>query len=99
MKNHERKHLSRIAALGCIVCANLGIAGSPAEVHHPRSGQGMSQRASHEDGIPLCPMHHRLGGYGVAIHAGQKGWEKRYGTELELLSQVRRELGITEEAL
>jgi hypothetical protein len=49
----------------------------------------MGQRASHFDAIGLCPTHHRTGGYGVAIHAGQKEWESRYGTELELLEYTR----------
>lgn len=85
----ERRHLDRVAALGCIVCINLGHADSPAEIHHPRAGQGMGQRASHFDAIPLCPLHHRTGGHGVAIHAGQKTWEKKYGTERALLEQVK----------
>lgn len=33
-------------------------------------------------------MHHRTGGYGVAIHAGQKTWEKRYGTQRDLLTAI-----------
>jgi len=53
----------------------------------------MGQRALHSQSIPLCHVHHRTGGYGVAIHAGQKEWEKRYGTELELLAQVKRLIG------
>lgn len=98
MTNDEKRHMSRVAGLGCIVCRNEGYGASPAACHHIRAGQGMSQRASNYEVLPLCGAHHQTGGYGVAIHAGQKEWEKRYGTELELLSQVRRELGITEEA-
>lgn len=39
----------------------------------------------------MCPNHHRLGGSGVAIHAGQKTWESLYGSELELLDQTIEE--------
>jgi hypothetical protein len=39
--------------------------------------------------IPLCPNHHQNGGYGVALHAGQREWEKRYGSEEALLEQVK----------
>ena len=94
MKQAEREHLSALTDLGCIACRNAGIPDSPAEVHHIRAGQGMSQRASNYDTIPLCPMHHRLGGHGVAIHAGQKTWESIYGTERDLLDQCRQLLGV-----
>jgi hypothetical protein len=49
----------------------------------------MGQRASHFETIPLCADHHQHGGHGVAIHAGKKTWEERFGTELELLEKVR----------
>ncbi|MDP1019692.1 Ref family recombination enhancement nuclease, partial [Klebsiella pneumoniae] len=64
-----------------------------AEVHHIRNGQGIAQRADHKKTLPLCPPHHRTGGHGVAIHAGQKTWEENYGTESELLDQVTAEVG------
>ncbi|MEH3266824.1 hypothetical protein POW17_27100, partial [Klebsiella pneumoniae] len=37
-------------------------------------------------------QHHRCC---VAIHAGRKSWEEKFGTEAELLSQVLQELGET----
>jgi hypothetical protein len=80
----EKQHVSRVVALGCVA----GDCGRAAEAHHPRRGQGMGQRASHMDVIPLCPDHHRNGGFGVAIHAGQKTWEAKFGTEAELLELV-----------
>jgi len=90
----ERRHLSKVAALGCQVCRNLGFEDSPAEIHHPRTGQGKGQKAPHSSAIPLCPTHHRTGGLGVAIHAGQKTWEAIYGKELDLLNQVKGLLGV-----
>lgn len=90
----ERRHMDAVARLGCIVCRNLGYGPTPAEIHHPRKLAGLSQRASHFDVIPLCPAHHRTGGVGVALHAGQRTWEAKYGTESELLEQVRRELEV-----
>jgi hypothetical protein len=89
MKKAESIHLDNVAELGCIVCYNKGHPDTPACIHHIRAGQGMSQRASSYETIPLCPTHHQHGGFGVAIHAGQRTWEKKYGTELELLEQVR----------
>ncbi len=88
MTANERLHLSRVAALGCIVCRNLGYGMTPAEVHHIRTGQGL-KRASHFETLPLCHAHHRTGGYGVAFHAGKEAFEANYGTELELLQQTR----------
>lgn len=89
----ELRHMDAVARLGCVVCRNLGHGASPAEIHHPRFLAGGAQRASHFDAIPLCPSHHRTGGIGVALHAGQRTWEAKYGTEAELLEQTRREMG------
>lgn len=84
----EKAHMSKVVELGCIACRTKGIYGTPAEVHHLRVGVGMGQRSGHKKSIPLCPPHHRTGGFGVAIHAGQKTWEAEFGTEEELLAQV-----------
>lgn len=73
----EKKHMSRVAELGCIVCS------SPAQVHHIREGQGMSQRASNWLVIPLCPEHHT----GVlSVHKTAKQFANIYGSELDLLA-------------
>ncbi|EPK3183987.1 TPA: hypothetical protein NKO55_000282 [Enterobacter asburiae] len=92
MKKADRIHLQKVANLGCVVCRNLGFGYSPAEIHHLRRGCGAGQRSAHKRSIPLCPPHHRTGGYGVAIHAGQRKWEENYGSEEALLEQVNREL-------
>lgn len=82
MKASERAYLSKVSELGCMICA------MPAEIHHIRTGQG-HKRANHSEVIPLCPRHHRTGGYGVAIHAGIKAWEEMFGTELDMLERVK----------
>lgn len=92
----EKRHMSRVAELGCVVCRNLGHGPTPAELHHPRTGVGKGQRSSNMDVLPICPFHHRLGGHGEAFHSGQKTWQAKYGTEAELLEQTRREMGILE---
>lgn len=79
----EQRHMDAVAALGCMVC------GRNAEIHHITTGMGMSQRASNLQVIPLCPEHHRTGGHGVAIHAGKRTWEAKFGYELELLDKLR----------
>lgn len=78
----DRRYFTRVAALGCILC------GGPAEIHHI-TGAGMGLKSSNRDVIPLCPPHHRTGGYGVAVHAGTKEWERIHGTQPELLAKVK----------
>lgn len=93
MTKAEREYLSRVADLGCIACLQLGIPDTPAEIHHVRHGQGAGQRSKHIGGtLGLCPAHHRTGGYGTALHAGQKAFEKKFGSEQTLLDIVNRRL-------
>lgn len=95
----EAIHMSSVAALGCVVCRNLNLIDwenpPAAEIHHIREMAGAGQRSSHFDVIGLCPIHHRLGD-GSKRYAGQIGFHfspetfvKRYGTQSELLEQVR----------
>jgi len=88
----EKRHMSRVAAIGCIACLNKGYGQTRPEdtgIHHIRTGYGASQRAPHTEVIGLCALHHQYGGLGVAFHAGQESWEANFGNELELLEQVR----------
>ena len=90
MTKAEKKYLSRVADLGCIICIRLGYAGTPSEIHHVRGlGLGMGVRSSHYDTLPLCPSHHR--GSTTGYHGlGRKAFERQYNTtEHELLLQVK----------
>ena len=87
-KKVETNHMNKVVSLGCIVCLNNGYYDTPAEIHHI-GNQAMGKRASNYETIPLCPIHHRTGGYGQAVHAGRKSFEDTFGTEQELLEQVR----------
>lgn len=87
MNKDELAYQRRVRELGCIICER------PASLHHIRAGVGKGQKASEYDVIPLCPDHHQHGGYGVAFHAGKKVWEDTYGTEAELLEEVKQRLG------
>lgn len=84
----EREHMAKVAALGCCVCYNNGYDDTQAEIHHINA-KAMGMKSSNYHVIPLCHIHHRTGGYGVAIHAGLRAFEKINGTELELLEQVK----------
>lgn len=79
----ERRHMDRVAQLGCLLC------NSPAEIHHIREGQGMGQRAAHWLTVPLCPDCHR-GPRGV--HGDKTVLKMRKWTELDLLAETIRRL-------
>lgn len=86
--NAAKRHMGRVAALGCILCrVHFFVEGEPANVHHIREGQGGAQRASDFLTIPLCPEHH-TGSSG--IHGlGVRGFYTRYRlTELDLLAMT-----------
>lgn len=76
----EKRYMGSVACLNCLIC------GMPAEVHH--CGTHMGGGRSHDNVVPLCHRHHRTGGYGVAIHAGKKEFERLYGSESEMLKTV-----------
>lgn len=89
----EREHMAKVAALGCIICELYHDApDAPAEIHHITTRRGYGQRAKHTEVLPLCPMHHRLGESGVAVHNGVKTWEERYDTQENLLKVVELKL-------
>jgi hypothetical protein len=71
-----KRHLSRVAGLGCILCAHHGDHGTPAEIHHPKEWTGAGQRASDWLAVPLCTFHHR--GVGGLHGLGTKGFYARY---------------------
>jgi hypothetical protein len=88
----ERNHIRRAVEMGCALCRHLGIADSPAEYHHQRDGTGAGRRASHFEGFPLCPLHHRLGN--DALHVlGRKAWEEYFHvTEKQFVDQTQAAL-------
>ena len=83
----ESKYMGKVAEMGCIICVNIGHGETPAEIHHTSNGT-MSKRAGNYEVIPLCHIHHRTGGYGVAVHSGRVQWEANFGTEQQLLQQT-----------
>lgn len=93
MNKDEKNHYEKLSKVGCIVCRNLGYGYSAPHIHHIRHGVGLAMRSHWSLAIPLCPMHHQHGGFGVALHAGQKSFEKAFGTESELLQQTLDILG------
>lgn len=85
MNNADKNHLSRVASLGCGLCRRIGYGETPAEIHHPREGQGMAQRASNWLAIGLCPEHHR-GPHG--IHGDRQAFKDARVDEMDLLADT-----------
>src|SRR6266853_5281890 len=80
-----------ISDLGCIVCLNEKLGKSPPDIHHPFEN---GKKVPDDKTIPLCPAHHRTGGFGVALHGtSRRAWSLRFGTERELWLQCRQILG------
>jgi hypothetical protein len=89
----DKEHMNRVASIGCILCKHLDLGETPAQLHHIREGQGMSQRASNFLVVPLCPEHHQ-GNSGV--HGlGERGFYTRYKlSELDLLAMTLEALSL-----
>ena len=90
------QYISLAVGSGCLACALDGIPGTPAEWHHPRAEVGMSERAPDEDGIALCPSHHRGVGMPAVAHEGHcsvhlhpVSFHKSYGDD-EHLTKLQR---------
>jgi len=71
----EKRHMGRVAALGCLICQQ------PANVHHIRTERIKSDFLV----IPLCREHHQ-GDF--SIHMSKRQFEGVYGSELHLLAQT-----------
>lgn len=88
----ERRHLSRVAAMGCLVC------GAPSTVHHVTSDGFQRLARTHERIVPLCPRHHMIQfGPRESVEAlGHAGFTTTYG--IDLLAVADREWLKTKEA-
>lgn len=88
----EAEWMDKIVAHGCVACwVDFNRHVAPA-VHHILRG---GVRLGHLFTLPLCdPGHHQNGDrFGmVSRHPWRKQFEARYGSELELLEQLRKEL-------
>ena len=77
-----KKHLNRVADLGCILCWHLGYEDTPTELHHIRR----AGKRANAPVIGLCPEHHRGN---TGIHGlGRKVFERKYQITEEGLLQI-----------
>lgn len=86
----DAQYMDYAARVGCLICLRLGHRGTPAHLHHPRTGVGAGRRAPDRDVIPLCPAHHTglVGVHGM----GRKAFERHYGVSEEALTHETRRL-------
>lgn len=85
----ESRWMDAVAALGCVVCLKHHQVQTPAAVHHIVEG---SRRLGHFYTIPLCdPGHHQNSptSQKLSRHPHKARFEKKYGTEYELLAYVQ----------
>lgn len=89
---------------GCLACLIEGRPGNPADVHHLLSG---GRRIGHDATIALCCWHHR-GSHsmlsdrhaaeimGPSLAKESRKFQRRYGTDAELLEMQNRLLSEVE---
>lgn len=103
MKKSDQMYLNSISAIGFIACRLQGTPGTPAEMHHPRTGEesGAGLKAPHSQAIPLCPAHHRGTDHPrtPSIHLNKDRFIAMFGTEAELLEATRAVLAKMNECL
>jgi hypothetical protein len=91
MSKEESAFIDRAIEFGCLLTyVKFGIAGTPAEWHHARTGTGGGCRSVHTRGFALAPRFHRNSNEGLHV-MGRKAWERHFGvTELDLVDLSHR---------
>lgn len=86
-----RLHMSRVAALGCLICRRLGYGHVPAQLHHVASGSGLRSDFAV---APLCEEHHEgsSGIHGMGVKAFVRAYKLPGETEYGLLIWVNQDL-------
>jgi len=88
----EKKFMDSVASLGCIVCKLEGVY-SPASIHHI---EGRTKKGAHFKILGLCWFHHQSGTDDhthTSRHPHKAAFERRYGTEYELLEKTKELIG------
>ena len=84
----DKEHWDKIAALGCIACMQDGIFNDYVSIHNT---DGRTKPGAHRKVLALCGPHHQTGGQEApAIHPWKAAFEKKYGTQLELMEKTAK---------
>lgn len=82
----EKLHMSRVAALGCIIQVPHKC-GPRVTLHHCHTGMG--RRKDHMKVIPICWNLHISGPESIDGKViSKKAWQEKYGAEDNLLAKV-----------
>jgi hypothetical protein len=92
----EKEFWSRLATeVGCIACRLDGQMNPLVSIHHI---DGRTKKGAHSLVLPLCAGHHQ-DGTGVAgliaVHPWKARFERKYGSQMDLLAQCKDMLGIS----
>lgn len=84
----EKAMWTRLAALGCIACMKDGRFNDFVSIHHV---DGRTKPGCHGKVLPLCAAHHQRDDtdplHRIAIHPDKSRFERRYGTQAELMEE------------
>lgn len=97
----DRQRFRILQELGCVACRLEGRYGVAPQIHHITD---RGRRMGHQYTVPLCPWHHqgippnglttpeaeRVAG--PSLERSKARFVERYGTEMELLERIDREL-------
>ena len=83
-KEQKRWHDLLVNEVGCIACIGHGRINHHCSIHHC---DGRTKPHAHWYVLPLCGLHHQTGPEGVAFHVNKFRFERRYGTQAELLQK------------
>jgi len=93
MKKADKERYQMLSEMGCICCLLFEGVYSPPSIHHINGRKGNGNKET----IPLCYLHHQEGSNKaeyVSRHPFKFEFEKRYGSEKELLKKVNFILGL-----
>lgn len=88
----ERDWMEKAVRFGCMACWIDGHPPRPTAIHHLLRG---GQRIGHLFTIGLCDPGHHQGGDALGLvsrHPWKARFESKYGTELQLLALLQREI-------
>ncbi len=84
-----------LAGLGCIACRKDGRVNPWVSIHHI---DGRTKPDAHKLVLALCAGHHQDGTGEdkslIAVHPYKARFEARYGSQMELLEESKRMLGL-----
>lgn len=92
----EKVIWSKLAALGCVACRADGNFNPHVSIHHV---DGRTKPGCHMLVLALCSGHHQASTGEdktlLAIHPWKARWEKRYGSQMDLVAENMKLIGET----